>query len=282
MNLTVHILPAEQAAQLQPFILPEVWEDAERKRFIYFAAADEEKLIGAAVVEPLKEEAKLRSIAVSPDYYRQGIASILLEQIMRTMASAKRDSLWAEYVFPDEEWEELEGLLQANGFAMIDEDPVYLASLAELMKSPLLKASYISEHLVSLAEASSLDLHHLNYALQEQMKIDASVLQECDPAYSFIWRQADVVTAAIFISPLKEGKADVLWMWLDAQAHNPKALMAVIGAAAQKCAATYPEETKLQFTCLTENSEQMLQHFVAGLKPMLSVRTYLACTAGVY
>lgn len=276
MNLAIHILSAEQAMPLKPFILPEVWEDAERDQFWYFAAMDEGALIGAAVVDPIKTGAALRSIAVSPDYARQGVAVTLLDRVIKGLTRADIDTLWMTHVLPEEAWKGMDGLMKAGGFLLEDEDPIYDASLSKLMESPLLSAPYTSDHVVSLAEASDLDRHHLLYALQEKMKIDYSVLQECDPFHSFIWKNAEEVTAAIFISPLKEDKLDLLWLWLDAEAHNPKALMAILATALQHCVASYPLETVMQFTCLVENSEQIVQHFVPGIKPTMSLRTYVA------
>lgn len=278
MNLAIHILSAEQAMPLQPFILPEVWEDAERDQFWYFAAMDEGALIGAAVIDPIKTGAELRSIAVSPEYARQGVAATLLDRAIKALTYARIDTLWMTYVLTEEEWAVMDGLMKASGFAMIDEDPVYLAPLSKLMESPLLSKVYASEHVLSVAEISDLDMHHLYYALQEKMRMDYSILQECDPVHSFVWRKAEEITAAIFLSPLKNGKVDILWMWLDAQAHNPKALMELIAAAAQRCGASYPAETMLQFTCLVEESEHIVEYFLPKSEPILSMRTYLATT----
>lgn len=278
MNITIHIVPAAQAMPLQPFILPEVWEAEEREHFWYFAAMDEGALIGAAVIDPIKTGAELRSIAVSPAYTRQGVAATLLDRAIKALNYARIDTLWMTYVFTEEKWEVMDGLMKTSGFAMVDEDPVYLAPLPELMESPLLSAACVLDHVLSVAEISDLDLHHLYYAMQEKMQIDFSILQECDPAHSFVWRKTEEITAAIFLSPLKDGKVDILWMWLDAQAYNPKALMELLAAAAQQCNTSYPAETMLQFTCLVEESEHIVEHFLPKSKPILSMRTYLATT----
>lgn len=278
MNLKIYILSEEQAMPLQPFILPEVWEDAERDQFWYFAAMDEGVLIGAAVIDPIKTGAELRSIAVSPAYARQGVAAMLLDRAVKALAYARIDTLWMTHVLAEKEWKVMDGLMKTSGFAMVDEDPVFLAPLSELMESPLLSAAYVSEHVLSVAEISDLDLHHLYYAMQEKMQIDFSILQECDPAHSFVWRKTEEITAAIFLSPLKDGKVDILWMWLDAQAHNPKALMELLATAVQRCSVSHPAETMLQFTCLVEESEHIVEHFLPKSKPILSMRTYLATT----
>ena len=281
MKITIHILQDAQAEPLQPFILPEVWADTRRGVFWYFAATDGDELIGAAVIDPSEDGARLCSIAVSPDYRRQGIAGMMLDEAVRMLNAVKIPALWAEYVLPHEEWEALDGLLQTNGFAMIDEDSVYLASLSQLMQSSMLAGAYTSENVISLAEMSDLEKQHLYYALQEKMQIDGIILQECDPGNSLMWKTAEGITAAIFISPEKNGKLDILWMWLDTEAHNPKALMMLLATAAYRCNRTYPAETKVQFTCLTENSEQILRYFLPQTKPVFSMRIYLATTIAV-
>ncbi len=276
MNITIHILPAAQATLLQPFILPAVWEAEEREHFWYFAATDEDTLIGAAVIDPIQNGAKLLSIAVAPVYTRQGIASMLLEETLRTLSLAKIDTLWMTYALPNGEWEALGGLLEANGFAMTDEDYSYLVPLSMLTKHPMLSAAPASEHIVSLSEMTDFHKHLLYYAMQEKMHMDVTILQECDPALSLLYKGEDEMTAAIFLSPLQNGRLDVLWMWLDAEAHNPKALMSLLAAVVQRCSAACPPETMLQLTCLAESSDDILHYFLPDIQPVLSLRTYLA------
>ena len=119
MNITIHIVPAAQAMPLQPFILPEVWEAEEREHFWYFAAMDEGALIGAAVIDPIKTGAELRSIAVSPAYTRQGVAATLLDRAVKALNYARIDTLWMTYVFTEEKWEVMDGLMKTSGFAMV-------------------------------------------------------------------------------------------------------------------------------------------------------------------
>lgn len=279
MNYEIYALTAQQAAPLEKFILPEVRVLPERDSFWYFAAVSEENgIIGAAVIDPVSPVAQLLSIAVSPDMVRRGVASAIIEKAASKLKEAEIQRLEVTDANVQMEWEEMDQFLIQNGFSSpLAEQHTYDPTLGELACRPLLGNAALAQGAVTLASLSDLERRRLATQTDEMGLQTADVLREYDPEMSFIRKGKNGAECVLLLSPLQNDKIAILWTWLSPAA-NPKVLMSLLAAAVQKAAKTYPNDTKVVFTCLRKTVDDILHHFMPEIQPIMSMRTYSRST----
>lgn len=280
MLLQIHPLQMEQAELLKSFVVPEVWEMPERNQFWYLAALEEMgKIIGGIVVDPRENGAELMSIAVAPAYHRLGVATELLDYTKEMLLSAGVETIQMTMSQSFEEWKGFEGFLERNEFALSEQERyTYQVRLADVAVHPLLCTMQLPESVVAVEKLSGMEMHNLFLRLSE-VNVDPVVVRECNQALSFVWRGKEQIEAVFLMSDLQDGIVHNLWTWLSQKANNPKALMALFAAFAQKAGKEYQQETMLEFTCLEESGDRLMHYFLPGIEPALSLRTYICSTA---
>ena len=280
MTLNIIAFSWDMAEPVKDFVLPQVWQMPGREEFWYLAALDENtELLGAAVVDPVKPEAELLSIAVSPACTRMGVATELLDSALELLAEAGIEGLRAVCIRPEKGWGAVSSLLEANGF--VQDEPeryVYEASLDEVVTHPLLALKERSAAPVSVEELSPLEHRNLSAQLVEQ-GLSPSVLDECEPRWSYVYRSDGEVRAIFLLSPLEDGKLDVLWTWLSPKAAKSRALVELFALSFRKAAESCPKEAKVSFTCVSDASDKLFHHFFPGRRPVRTVRVYYSGTA---
>lgn len=85
----------EQGAAFHSLILPGVCDRLEEPTFFLIGAREENRVVGAAVLELETGRTQLRSIAVAEDQRRQGVGSALLRQCVRTLHRTSIQTLYA-------------------------------------------------------------------------------------------------------------------------------------------------------------------------------------------
>lgn len=252
MLLQIHPLQTEQTELLKAFVVPEVWEMPE-----------------------------LMSIATSPDYYRLGVASELLDYTKEMLLSAGVEMLQVTMSRPLNEWNGFACFLERNEFVLSEpERYTYQVRLADIAVHPLLCTTQLPDNVISVEKLSGMELYNLLLRLSE-MNVDPVVVRECNQELSFVWRGKDQIEAVFLMSNLQDGVVYNLWTWLSQKANNPKALMALFAAVAQRAEKEYPMETMLAFTCLEESGDRLIHYFLPEMEPVLSLRAYICSTMRV-
>ena len=280
MTVNLFSVPGSMAEPLQAFVLPQVWQLPDREQFWYIAAMDENgALMGAAVVDPVKPAAELLSIGVSPACTHMGVATELLGGALSLLDQVGIEGLRAVCVEPEESLGALSGLLEANGFRQDEgERYTYEAGLDEVVGHPLLAVKEQPAGPVCLEELTHLERRNLSAQLVGQ-GISPGVLDECEPRWSYVYRSEGEVRAVFLLSPLEEGKVDVLWTWLSPKAARSRALTELFALAFRKAAQSCPGDTRVSFTCVSEDSDKLFHHFFPGRRPVRTVRVYYSGTA---
>lgn len=280
MTVNLFSVPGSMAEPLETFVLPQVWQLPDREQFWYIAAADENgTLMGAAVVDPVKPEAELLSIGVSPACTHMGVATELLNGALSLLDQAGIEGLRAVCVQPGESYAALSGLLEANGFRPDGPDRhTYEASLDEVVTHPLLALEGRPEGPACLEELSPLERRNLSARLAGQ-GLSPSVLDECEPRWSYVYQREGEVRAIFLLSPLENGKLDVLWTWLSPKATKSRTLVDLFALAFRKAAESCPGDAKVIFTCVSDASDKLFRHFFPERPPVRSVSVYYSGTA---
>jgi len=277
MELKIYSLSAEQAFKLEGFILPYVFQMPEYDKFWYFAAASEAGFIGLAVIAPYVPEAELLSIAVSPAYTRRGVASELLNYSIEKIHEAEISTLRMTYALPANHWNALDNLMKRNGFQMDDtEKNTYIGTLKELRAHAVLGKTLHNSNVCAIKELSSMEKRSLSVKVLEDGEFDPVVLEECNPEYSFVWKEGSEIQALFLLSDLENGALTNLYTWLESNV--PKKLIAVMQQALNKVISCCPLETEIIFSCMGDAAEHLVQYFLPDAKPVSSLRTYLYST----
>ena len=281
MKLTIVPVQGEEAITLKDFIRPEVWEMPECKSFWYLAAKNEQNdVVGAIAVDPVEPEARLLSIAVSPSCTRMGVATELLDRAIRLLDKAGIHWLGATHTLPPQGWGALGTLLERNGFVLDGgERYAYEITLGEITAHPLLELQQPPAGPACLADLSHLEYRSL-VGLLSKNKIAPTVLQQCDPTCSFVYRRGQNMEAMFLLSTPGEGMIVNLWTWLSAASAHSRAPIELFFAAFQKAAQTCPPDTRVLFTCINEASDRLLHHFFPNIQPVQALRTYYTSTDG--
>lgn len=278
MELKIYSLSVEQASKLEGFMLPYVSQMPDNDRFWYFAAATPEAgFIGMVVIAPYIPEAELLSIAVSPAYTRRGVASELLNYAIEKMYEAEIFELRMTYALPPLHWNAMDNLMIRNGFQMDDtEKRSYIGTLKDLQIHSVFAKTLNSSNVYSIKDLSSMETRSLSVKISEDGDCDPIVLQECNPEYSFVWKENGEIQALFLLSDLENRTLTNLYTWLESNA--PKKLIAVMQQALKKVISCCPLETEVIFNCMDDVAEHLVLYFLPEAKPVSILRSYLYST----
>lgn len=282
MKLKIYALLGDKADGLQPFVRPEVWESPDRGQYWFLAATDEERpdgILGATVIDPVMPDATLLSIAVSPAHQHQGVATMMINRAIDLLAQAGVTGLRAICALSEQDWIPVRNLLTFNDFELeVESAATYAVPLGELLAHPMLAARPQNPQAVSLASLTAADRGSLAAILKKQ-QVSPAVIQECDPACSYVHRNGDTIDAMFLLGKLPNGSLNNLWTWLSTKSGSSRSLIDLFSYAFHQAAKSSPPETQVTFTCLNEASEKLLHHFLPDNTPASFACSYYTLTA---
>lgn len=209
-----------------------------------------------------------------------GVATELLDQIIRLLDKAGIQWLGTAYTLPPTGWGALGGLLERNGFVLEDSQRyAYEFPLSEVVAHPLLALKGPASGPVCLTDLSHLEYRNL-VGLLCKNKASPTLLQECDPHCSFVYRKGQNIEGVFLLSAIQEGMVANLWTWLSPASAHSQAPIALFFAAFHRTAQSYPPDTKVLFTCVNDASDRLLRHFFPEAEPVQAIRTYYTSTQG--
>lgn len=153
------------------------------------------------------------------------------------------------------------------------EKHTYIGILKDLQAHPVFGKISDDSKVYAIAELSSMEKRSLFVKIAEVGGFDPTVLQECNPEYSFVWKENGEIQALFLFSDLKNGMLTNLFTWLES--NSPKKLIAVMQQALKKVISCCPPETEVIFCCMKDAAEHLVQYFLPEAKPVSVFRSYL-------
>lgn len=273
MKIKIYSLSKEQALEMKGFILPHVLSLPENHKFWYFMAVNEEKYpLGLMVIAPYYPEAELLSIGVSPDFSGKGVATELLSYGIEKVTEAKISGLRMTYSLSPFEWSGLDRLMKHSGFYMDEEENYsYVGTLQQLSKNTYLNEESNLKEVCSLESLTEMERRMVEIILREKNLISSSILNECDPRNSFVWKE-NGVEAMFLLSPLTDGVLVNLFTWMGS--NSPKKLLTLMQKSFHQAIASYSMETEVLFTCLGKAGEKLVHYFLPEAEIVTELRSY--------
>lgn len=130
------------------------------------------------------------------------------------------------------------------------EKHTYIGILKDLQAHPVFGKISDDSKVYAIAELSSMEKRSLFVKIAEVGGFDPTVLQECNPEYSFVWKENGEIQALFLFSDLKNGMLTNLFTWLES--NSPKKLIAVMQQALKKVISCCPPETEVIFCCMKD------------------------------
>ncbi|MDR2771823.1 MAG: GNAT family N-acetyltransferase [Clostridiales Family XIII bacterium] len=220
----------------EPFLRPEDGGTQTRRAgggVLRLGCAVGEIAVGAAEAELRGHGACIVSIAVAPSFRRRGLAFFLTDALIKLLRDTGSLRVCASLPGWADNAEILRRLLRKVGFERESADNVYIYSLAEIAKRPLI--SEMAEraedpHVRPLSEASDYRLRLLNLRIAEHGGADGLAGgSDLDREACVFYRDADDLRACILFARGEEG-LEVRWLHGD----PPSALYAVVASGVKR------------------------------------------------
>ena len=244
-----------------PFLSSALRSGAEQGRFLVAGAVEDGLAVGAAAFSKAGSEARLESIAVSPEYQRYGIASGLLRYLRSVLPALGCFALNASLAPGQAKETAVKNLLEGLGFQAVSGPTMISCTIAALRSSPLLQPILHTEirGVVPMKDVPQLRLRELGAALLQQ-GITASPLdwEVFDPELSFFGLNERQEISCCVCALREENGISVEWIYTTPA--SAKRLVLAVVALLRACEENFPPDARFSAVLVDNSARKLLEH----------------------
>lgn len=253
----VCLVSKERWELFRPLIPAELHSQMEEENVFLVGAIEENKAVGAAVLELGELTLELLSVVVAPAWRRRGVgASILL----RCTALAQEISVRAFEVAAPSSMTELEGFFSSLPWLRCEPASSYVeVQVGDLKKIPLLAGG--APNAIPLEQVPILA--YRDY-LRKTFPEDPTqcLRQDLDLRVSQAIVKNGEIRACALVMPSEDG---VSLSWLHNTSSDKLAVLILLRAAVAAVCTYYPEDASIQFSVDSEQLESFSEKLLAGV-----------------
>lgn len=286
MEIKYATISPNQAREFQDFLLPHIREDEDFERFIFHIAIVDGRMAGMLAESATLAEPEIKSIAVSPVYQGKGVASGLIEYVIKEMRARVRDedldienSVNVRLAGPTATLGGLRRLFEKAGFNVYHEGSFYTVPLFMLKGNPVLQdkttiektKKMIAERLLlPLSDVSAEMTEAFSNKLMEEESfpgIDSSIL---DKNLTYFGVKNGKIESCILFTREKDTIFNLL-LYID---HNKAGFdmpVYLLTAASIAALSRYPSKISFMFWIGEKNTSIMMSKILPDARPVTDV-----------
>ena len=256
-----YILDRENLKLFLPFLPPALRHGAEQGTFLVAGAVEDELAVGAASFSKAGSEARLESIAVSPEYQRYGIASGLLRYLRSVLPALGCFALNASLAPGQAKETAVKNLLECLGFQAVSGPTMISCPIAALRSSPLLQPLLHSDlrGIVPMKDVPKLRLKELGTSLLQQGTIVSPLDWEVfDPELSFFSLNERQEISCCVCALREENSISVEWLYTTPA--GVKRLVLAVVALLRACEERFPPDALFSAVLVDGSARNLLEH----------------------
>lgn len=272
------LIDFEIASNYAAFIAPHIFIDPVRENYGYVCAyTDDDVITGMAVFSPEPGRSRLLSVAVSPEYQRQGVGNGLLAYIGSISLGNGIPEIGCTYSESEDGWEKLDKFLTACSYKQADEYAVYETTVGKFKDYRVFEeeALPLKPHIVQLEDIKTFVLNGFDAYLTKHGLFAPINRNEYHHEYSMFYVENDEVVSCVLYSELDNGNLEVSYAYLDSKSKNMKSLVDLFMASGQLIYNTKDADTVMSVATLNEASGKLAKYMLQGLEKKYVVREYV-------
>lgn len=259
------------------YTYPYIYEAGrENKNIFFYAAADDNEIVGLAVIEIIGQIARLCSIAVDEERRRRKIASSMINGICRELKKTNVCWLETRIVNYGEQVAIEESFIKSMYFEPIsDEGSIATVLLKDCVDNEILK-HYLNkyENPCSYKELEETEIRLFDKKLKcegiYRNLTDDSVSRE----YSFFYRFSEEITGCLLISD--EGdELNIDFAYVDSDNEDKMVLLKLIGAADIEASRHKNLNTVIRVSCINGVSARLFTKLFPDCADVKRVKKYI-------
>ena len=256
-----YILDHENLKFFLPFLSPALRRGAEQGAFLVAGAVEDNLAVGAAAFSKAGSEARLESIAVSPEYQRYGIASGLLRYLRSVLPALGCFALNASLAPGQAKEAVVKNLLEGVGFQAVSGPTMISCPIAALQSSTLLQPLLHSDlrGIVPMKDVPKLRLREFGVSMLQQ-GITASPLdwEIFDPELSFFGLNERQEVSCCVCALREENGISVEWLYTTPA--GVKRLVLTVAALLHACEEQFPPDALFSAVLVDDSARNLLEH----------------------
>ena len=291
MNISYKRINAAVARDFADFILPVVSEDASFDEYMFYAALDDDHLIGLLVADPRKIGPEILSIGLSPEYQKKDLAPELLSFALEDMVTMYDGSegvdpnyFGATIIADHREAAKLCRIFQCCGFKRDQEGVFYQSNVGAINESEILHNKKIAEFLST--PKGQQQYRNLNSTTRQQLKFFGNQLarekvvqgldiDDLEKNISFVKMNGDTIEAALLFFNRNGDTLQNCLLYHNNKSNTAADLLHLFTASANAACAKYSEDVKLSFFAEDDKVKKIILKVFPGAVPAQEMITYM-------
>ncbi|MCF2615744.1 GNAT family N-acetyltransferase [Oscillibacter valericigenes] len=256
-----YILDQENLKFFLPFLSPALRRGAEQGAFLVAGAVEDNLAVGAAAFSKAGSEARLESIAVSPEYQRYGIASGLLRYLRSVLPALDCFALKASLAPGQAKETAVKSLLESLGFQAVSGPTMISCPIAALRSSPLLQPLLHTEiqGVAPMKDVPKPRLREFGTALLQQGTTASPLDWEVfDPELSFFGLNERQEISCCVCTLQEENGISVEWLYTTPA--GVKRLVLAVVALLRACEERFPPDALFSAVLVDDSARNLLEH----------------------
>ena len=278
--MNIEIMSPRDAFKFKQFMTPWVFQSKDKDKYIYYAAIENNILMGMLVMDPKEDEPEILSIAVSPDYCNRGVATGLLRNAVYRHILKYGDDLDLSNrfiaCFPTvhENAHILKKLFSSAGFRLPEEGAFYTCKVSDIAEGKILH----DQRAMKMLESGKLKIKPLKDIEKARLNFFGNKLVESgvfpgvssdffdqDVSYFKLDSDGNICSCMMFLEE-EDGVLNNALAYMDPLHNSHQDLLFVFTASAEAIEKKFPPDAVVNFLAINDTSVKLIEKLIPNAK----------------